>query len=1141
MMLISGAGRIDGPTVPAPGPAAAPQEPEPPRPLVMAAIPPPSAPPAATEPPPAGEPPRKTAASENLRSDPPRTAEPPLSTVPRHDSPPVDAAEVVLEVVADKTGYPRQMIGLDMEIEADLGIDSIKRVEIMAAIEERLPGAAGWQPNELGTLRTLREIAERLQQAGPPPPPAGPPVPATGGAAAGSPEPPPSTSGRGDRPTPPPTDAHSLSDTLLTVVAELTGYPREMLNLDMDMESDLGVDSIKRVEILAAVEARVPALPSVRPEAMGGLRTLRQIVESLSAATEAPTTPDDEGETTAGVRPPPPAASPPVPASPPVSSRPPSIRRRALRRVRLPAETPLPPAGSSWPAMSEHVTWVTDDGQGLASALVARLGEIGRPARLIDLSAPPTEPTDVGGLILVAPAVSASPAPWNATTEGFLKSAFGLLKSCAAGLRAAAAAGGGLFAAVARLDGCFGLGGGSFDAALGGLAGLVKTAAREWPEVRCRALDVAASWHDHSAASKAVITELAQAGPIEVGLTPEGRYGLELVEVPPTDEPLRVAPGEVFVFTGGGRGVTAECAWALARRCRPTLVLLGRSPSPQEEPEWLKELEDEAAVKKALLRRVLRPEATPAELQAEWRRISTQRELRRHLSRLEETGAKVIYRQVDVRDAKAVQAAFQEITASCGPVRGLVHAAGVLADRRIEDKTLEQFAAVFDTKVAGLRNVLAAVDPMELRHLVLFSSVAARFGNPGQSDYAAANEVLNKTARRLATDWPHCRTIALNWGPWDGGMVGPALRQRFAQEGVPLISLSAGGQAFVNALAEPKSEDIEIILGGDLPPAPAVSAVAAAAAMEPAVPAATEHAAGVGGATAWTPAFERRLDLPRHAFLGSHVLDGRAVLPLAVLMEWMGHAAAHSHPGLTLLGLDQVRVLKGVIVRENPPRLRFFCGPVQRQGDSIAVEVEVRTAADDAVGSTAEVLHARGTAVLGGGFGPAAAAPGPTVGGSYRGGVARAYGEILFHGPHFHALERIEACGPEGLAAHVRTAPAPARWMEDPLRSEWLMDPLALDAVFQLGSLWCHEYLGMVSLPHAVGRYRQYRRHYPAAGVAVALRVQRRGAHGMTADAVFRDPSGEIVAALSGFECTADTALTAAFRRRTLAAAAIRG
>ncbi|OQX12980.1 MAG: hypothetical protein BWK80_43230, partial [Desulfobacteraceae bacterium IS3] len=77
-----------------------------------------------------------------------------------------------------------------------------------------------------------------------------------------------------------------IETTLIEVVSHLTGYPTEMISPDMDIESDLGIDSIKRVEILSTLEERMPGLPSVSPEMMGTLRTLRQIVEFLSANSE---------------------------------------------------------------------------------------------------------------------------------------------------------------------------------------------------------------------------------------------------------------------------------------------------------------------------------------------------------------------------------------------------------------------------------------------------------------------------------------------------------------------------------------------------------------------------------------------------------------------------------------------------------------------------------------------------------------------------------------------------------------------------------------------------------------------------------------------------------------------------------------
>ncbi|RLC33436.1 MAG: hypothetical protein DRH32_01120, partial [Deltaproteobacteria bacterium] len=74
----------------------------------------------------------------------------------------------------------------------------------------------------------------------------------------------------------------AVTGTLLEVVGELTGYPVEMLDMDMDIEADLGIDSIKRVEILSALEEKIPALPPVSPEIMGTLKTLGQIAEHIS-------------------------------------------------------------------------------------------------------------------------------------------------------------------------------------------------------------------------------------------------------------------------------------------------------------------------------------------------------------------------------------------------------------------------------------------------------------------------------------------------------------------------------------------------------------------------------------------------------------------------------------------------------------------------------------------------------------------------------------------------------------------------------------------------------------------------------------------------------------------------------------------
>jgi len=101
--------------------------------------------------------------------------------------------------------------------------------------------------------------------------------------------------------------------------------------------------------------------------------------------------------------------------------------------------------------------------------------------------------------------------------------------------------------------------------------------------------------------------------------------------------------------------------------------------------------------------------------------------------------------------------------------------------------------------------------------------------------------------------------------------------------------------------------------------------------------------------------------------------------------------------------------------------------------------------------------------------------------------------------------------------------------MSDPVRSDWLADPLVLDAAFQLAILWSRDERGAVSLPSFLARYRQLR-PFPRDGVTISFIVLRTGAHTATGDFRFTDDRGELVARIDGYECTVDAGLEAAFR-----------
>lgn len=1012
----------------------------------------------------------------------------------------VEAA--LLQIVAEQTGYPRESVHLDMQLEEDLGIDAVRRVEILSALAQQVPSANVAAAEQAAGLQTLREIARlALSET--------PSQPSQRAVAAGA-----SIGGDGDAVA---AGDHAIGASgdfqqiVLESVAELTGYPVEMLELNMDMEADLGIDSIKRLEILGAVQRRVPEMAEVSSQYVGSLRTLRDVIDYARGTGVQPGPPATPSESET---PPAQPAQPPKPAA--------RLERRALTTIEL-----APVKQQPLRIASGYEVWVTDDGTSLAPTLVKRLESLGHAARVIRPRAgwKNAGQRKIGGLILLGAPTAGEGEGWSEDAENELKVAFKRVKTLAPNLRDAASSGGALLATIARLDGAFGLRGGTFNPLHGGLSGLTKTAAHEWPELRCRALDVSAAWQDVDAAADAIVRELGADGPTEVGINDGQRIGLEMVVSPTTPGTLPLEDGDVVVISGGARGVTAEAALALAQAQRLTLVLLGRSPAPAAEPDWLAGLSAEADMKRALLAHAFdsRKRPRPAELEAEYGRRAANREVARNLERLRSTGATVVYHAVDVRDRDALSATLDDVRREYGPVRGLIHAAGVIEDHRIEDKTPEQFAHVFDTKVRGLRALLAAVAGDELRFMVFYSSVSARFGRAGQVDYAMANEVLNKVAHRQAALRPGCRVVSINWGPWDGGMVTPALKGEFARLGIELIPLEAGARCLVDELRAPERDAIEVLIGSSFP------ALEQPSPMRQARPA---QAASSNGRMAI--AFERELDVRTHAFLRSHVLDGHPVLPAAMILEWLGHGALHDNPGLMLLGFNDFRVLKGVVLDDGPKPIRVAASQAQRHGDTFEVQVEMRSGRPGA----REFTHARATVLLATRRpeSPTFEIPADLGARPYAADVETVYRDILFHGPHFQGIKSIAGTSERGLVAEVCSAPAPGEWMTEPLRTAWLGDPLVVDAGLQLGVLWCHEELGAVALPSYGSSWRQYR-SFPPDGVTAVLQVLETGPRLMAADLTFLNAAGQVIARVQRHEWTVDPSLRAAFDRSAIVGA----
>ena len=238
---------------------------------------------------------------------------------------------------------------------------------------------------------------------------------------------------------------------------------------------------------------------------------------------------------------------------------------------------------------------------------------------------------------------------------------------------------------------------------------------------------------------------------------------LELLPLPDGETTIPLDPDDVLLVTGGGKGIAAECAFALAKEVGLRLALLGRS-QPAEDAE-----------------------------------------LAGNLDRMAAAGIDFTYVAADVTDREAVEAAVRKVESDWGEVTAVLHGAGTNTPCRLDALDEEAFQHTLRPKIQGLRNVLAAVDPKPLRLLVTFGSIIGRAGMRGQADYAVANEWLTNLTERWRVEHPHCQCLAVEWSVWSGVGMGERLGtiDALKHQGVTAISPDAGIRMLQSLIGSP--------------------------------------------------------------------------------------------------------------------------------------------------------------------------------------------------------------------------------------------------------------------------------------------------------------------------------------------------
>ncbi|MQY17156.1 SDR family NAD(P)-dependent oxidoreductase [Nocardia macrotermitis] len=936
------------------------------------------------------------------------------------------------EVVADKTGYPVEMVDPAMDLEADLGVDSIKRVQVIGALQERFPHLPSLGPEQLGTLRTLDQVADALGG------PAAPGVaPADG------------------------LSADELRSALTELVAEKTGYPVEMVDPAMDLEADLGVDSIKRVQVIGALQERYPDLPSLGPEQLGTLRTLDLIAARLADLSGGDA--DPKAEAAAGAP------------------------RHAVELITV---APVDALVDPYPAAAFAVVLgIGADTESDCAALVVALRELGWTVRrTTDLDTLAADPVDA--VVVVAGAGAEWQAAQDVLTETIVAAGRAVPVLRQATQRAA-------FVTVTRLDGELGYRGDRdpVSVLLGGIGGVVKTVAAEEPALFCRALDIDPAVDAATAAAR-VVAELFDAATdtAEIGIDAAGvrrapvpsRHAsastVTWVDPDRAPDPTTLSADDVLLVTGGGRGVTALCVLALAERSPARFVLLGRTELTPE-PEWAAGVAD-SELKTAAVRALAGTGITPREIDRNCAEVRAVREIRATLAAL---GDRAEYAAADVTDAAAVRAAVEPWRDT---LTGIVHGAGVLADSMIADKTAASVTRVLRPKLAGLAAALAVV--ARPRHLVLFTSVAGLFGNAGQADYAAANEALCRFATSWRTRHPDCHCVAIDWGAWDGGMVTPELRHHFLDRGIPLLAPETGATAFAEQFTPERRADTVVLVG--------------------------EAVALSSAAPAPAPARVRRVlaGLTEEPVIAAHRIGEHIVLPATFALGALINVTERRLPGFTVTAAHDFEVVKGIVFDHPVDEVDIVVEPADTAGDSSTLDVRM---------VSGRTTHYRATLVCtraadGSPRVAVPSGPGADAAWIYRDGVQ-------FHGPALQGVRRVHSASDSAM---VFECALPATRIAAGSYGGRLHDPVCADLILQCPPVLGHRLLGAACLPLGIGKAEYYRRLPTGEPFLVVVDNPRGGSFDITIDATATDLNGTVLQRFSGVTVVTTPDLTEKFR-----------
>ena len=1022
---------------------------------------------------------------------------------------------VVLDVVAEATGYPSEFLELNADMEGELGIDSIKQAEIMAELRGRygLPVDDSFQLRE---YPTLGHVIGYISSFG------------DNSSYAVESEPAelePETILSDDSVFDSTKDNQKISQipelivqSVVLVVVEHTGYPAEFLEMDADMEGELGIDSIKQAEIMADLREQF-SLPVDEEFQLRDYPTLGHVVSYIASFSQS----HEQVETVA------------EPTFTESSISPIEVETRQAEVVTKRYQ--IKPEECEW-STSETLELegrsliVTDDAWGIAGNLCNALENKGIEAVRVFLDPSVTNgpvrerdgevdvirvsPADEeqiselgkivrsiappAGIIHLAP-VRLAGVPWeDPTTTSHLDysvtALFGILKCLDSELKDADS---GLIASVSALDGRHGVEGARFNSISAGAHGGVKSYARERPNLRCRAIDLDPSLlTEPETLAEMLLTEIfEQEKPRELAVDKDGsRFRLSLFEEELEESIQSLSNDDVWVVSGGGSGVTAACVIEAARASEDAgarFILLGRSKLNPDQASLVNSSEEILEQEKNALReRMIEEKGEKVSLKEwnhEWSKWLRGLEIHKTLESIRLTGNEAIYLSVDVTNSDATRKILRGVSENLGPVTGIVHGAGIEDSTPFERKESSTLGQVLSVKIDGWRNIVTALegDLPNMRFLCSFTSIAGRQGNAMQFGYCSANQILDVEMARIAAHENAPRAVAIAWAPW--GDVGMATRGSletiFERAGIDIIPSDQGASRFVDEAL--RGGNRMVMISGSLGELDDEESIRL-----PSQPLSEEITELISDPLSF-PFVDRVesldpyseviissvLDVNSHPYLVDHQIEGIAYMPGVMAMEAFAEASRIMWPMCVVDGFENIEFGLPVKVTKDSKSIRVTASFERQDANHIWIECNLET---DLVNSKGEIfgdpmLHHKGVVRMLKTGGLAERVDAIDLGevntGSAIHGPKFVY-DRMFHGPRFQVhggiIGGIYVNGDRGLDSHALSRdelPKTDLFAEEVSGKQMRLEslPMLVEACFQNAGLVSMEIDGLESLP----------------------------------------------------------------------------